>query len=208
MSYCNWDHTSLKNIKYHDEEWGVPLHDDQKQFEFLSLEVMQCGLNWNMMINKREIFRMCFDGFDFDKIASYDKADVARIMKTKGMIKSPRKIEAIINNAKCFQKIRCEFGSFDAYLWAYSGNKTILYDRHENGYIPASNDLSANVSKNLKNLGFKFLGPTTVYSHLQACGIINDHDKNCPRYHHINTHYPTIHKRADFEKDVRFYGKS
>lgn len=207
MSYCNWDHTSPKNIAYHDEEWGVPLHDDQKQFEFLSLEVMQCGLNWNMMINKREIFRACFDGFDFDKIASYDKADVARIMQTKGMIKSPRKIEAIINNAKCFQKIRGEFGSFDAYLWAYSDNKIILYDRHENGYIPASNGLSANLSKNLKKRGFKFLGPTTVYSLLQACGVINDHDKNCPRYKHINTHYPTVRKPADFEKDVRFYGK-
>ncbi|MBR1915360.1 MAG: DNA-3-methyladenine glycosylase I [Alphaproteobacteria bacterium] len=207
MSYCNWENTSPLNIKYHDEEWGLPLHDDIRQFEFLMMEVMQCGLNWNMMINKREIFRACFDHFDFDKIAAYDQNDIDRIMKTEGMIKSVRKIEAIISNAKCFQKIRQEFGSFDAYLWAYSGGKTILYDGHEKGYIPVSNGLSDRISKDLKKRGFKYLGPTTIYSHLQACGLINDHDKNCVRYRYIVEHFQSIRKHTDNEKGVCFYGK-
>ena len=205
MSYCNWDHTSPLNIRYHNEEWGVPLHDDSKQFEFLSMEVLQCGLNWNMMINKREIFRACFDYFDFNKIAQYGPNNIQRIMATEGMIKSIRKIEAIINNAKCFQKIRQTFGSFDSYLWGYSKGKTILYDKHEQGYIPVSNALSLKISTDLKKRGFKFLGPTTVYSHLQACGLINDHDQNCPRYRHINAHCPTVHKRREGEVGVHHF---
>ena len=130
MSYCNWDTTSRENICYHDTEWGVPVHDDQKQFEFLMMEVMQCGLSWDLMIRKRDIFQKCFDNFDYDKIARYTQSDIDRIMNTPGMIKSPRKIRAIIHNAQCLQKIRAEFGSFCAYLWAYSGGKTILYEKH------------------------------------------------------------------------------
>ncbi|MBR2299302.1 MAG: DNA-3-methyladenine glycosylase I [Alphaproteobacteria bacterium] len=203
MSYCNWDKTSAVNQAYHNKEWGVPIHDDKRQFEYLSLEVMQCGLSWSIVINKREILRACFDGFDFDKVALYDPQDVARIMATDGMIKSVRKIEAIISNAKCFQKIREEFGSFDAYLWEYSGGKTILYDKHKKGYIPVSNGLSIQISQDLKKKGFKFLGPVVMYSHLQACGIINDHDENCDRYKYINAHYPTIKKRRDNETEVQ-----
>lgn len=202
MSYCNWENTSEKNIRYHDEEWGIPVHDDKKQFEYLMMEVMQCGLNWNMMINKRDIFRKCFDNFDYDKIALYTAKDINRIMNAEGMIKSPRKIEAIIHNAKCFQQIRAEFGSFCEYLWRYSDGKTIMYDKHNDGYIPVSNGLSDKISKDLKKRGFKFLGTITVYSHLQACGMINDHDKNCPRYKYIITHFPTIAKRRNAEKSV------
>ena len=127
MAYCNWGTDLDILIAYHDTEWGVPLHDDRGQFEFLMMEVMQCGLNWTMMMKKREIFRSCFDNFEYDKIAKYTEEDVDRILEVPGMIKTRRKIEAIINNAKCFQKIREEFGSFDAYLWAYSDSKTILY---------------------------------------------------------------------------------
>ncbi len=203
MSYCNWDKTSIVNLKYHNEEWGVPLHDDKGQFEYLSLEVMQCGLSWSIVINKREILRACFDDFDFDKVALYGPHDVERIMSTEGMIKSVRKIEAIVSNAKCFQKIRREFGSFDAYLWRFSDFKTILYNKHEKGYIPVSNGLSLKISKDLKKRGFKFLGPVVMYSHLQACGIINDHDENCERYKYINAHYPTIKKRVDSEIGVQ-----
>jgi len=202
MSYCNWDLTSELNRKYHDEEWGIPVHDDRKQFEYLMMEVMQCGLNWNMMINKREIFRKCFDNFEYDLVAEYNEKDVQRILNTDGMIKSGRKIEAIINNSKCFQKIREEFGSFCKYLWAYSDNKTILYDKHELGYIPVSNGLSDKISKDLKKRGFKFLGTITVYSHLQAAGIINDHDINCPRYSYINSKFPTVKKRRFKEKNI------
>ena len=207
MSYCNWEHTSEANIRYHDEEWGVPVHDDRHQFEHLMMEVMQCGLNWNMMINKREIFRSCFDGFDYDKVAEYGEEDIKRILSTEGMIRSRRKIEAVINNARCFKKIREEFGSFEAYLWGYSGGKTILYDKHEEGYIPVSNGLSEKISRDLKKRGFKYMGPVTIYSHLQSSGVINDHDKDCPCYKKINDNYPTVRKRRYLEKDVRYYGK-
>ena len=207
MSYCNWEHTSEANIRYHDEEWGVPVHDDRRQFEHLMMEVMQCGLNWNMMINKREIFRSCFDGFDFDKVAEYGEEDIERILSTEGMIRSRRKIEAVINNARCFKRIREEFGSFEAYLWGYSGGKTILYDKHAEGYIPVSNGLSEKISRDLRKRGFKYVGPVTIYSHLQSSGVINDHDKDCPCYKKINDNYPTIRKRRYLEKDVRYYGK-
>lgn len=206
VPYCNWDLTSEVNRRYHDEEWGVPLHDDYKQFEFLMMEVMQCGLNWDMMMKKREIFRACFAQFDYDKVAKFTDEDVERIMQMPGMIRSSHKIRAVIRNARAFQQIRAEFGSFSAYLWDYSDNKTILYQRHAEGYIPVSNGLSAKISKDLKKRGFSFLGPVTVYSHLQACGIINDHDKNCPRYRELVAKYPTVAKRRYLEKDVSFYG--
>lgn len=202
MSYCAWDNTSEINKKYHDEEWGIPVFDDRVQFEYLMLEVMQCGLNWNLIINKREIFRKCFDNFEYDIISKYDDKDIDRIIKTDGMIKSKRKIKAVINNAKCFQKIREEYGTFCKFLWSYSDNKTILYDKHELGHIPASNGLSDKISKELKKRGFKFLGTITVYSHLQAAGIINDHDINCKRYKYINANFPTIKKRRFLEKNV------
>jgi len=206
MSYCNWENTSPLNIKYHDEEWGIPLYDDIKQFEFLMMEVMQCGLNWNMMINKRDIFRRCFDNFDYNKIAAYTEKDITRIINTPGMIRSPRKINAIIHNARCFQKIRTEFGSFCNYLWRYSNGKTILYHKHDKGYIPTSNGLSDTISKDLKKRGFKFLGSVTVYSHLQAAGIINDHGCDCPRYAYINEHFPTVKKPREDEHQVTFFG--
>ena len=206
MTYCKWDKISELYKRYHDEEWGVPLHDDQMQFEFLMLEAMQCGLSWRIILQKREIFRKCFDNFDYEKVAEHDESDVERIMSTDGMIKSRRKIEAVINNAKCFQKIREEFGSFCEFLWSYSDGKTILYEDHEKGWIPASNGLSDRISKDLKRCGFKFLGPTTVYSHLQACGIINDHGSDCEYYKKIITMYPTIKKPKDDEKSVRYFG--
>ena len=121
---CAWCCDNGVNQKYHDEEWGVPQHDDRRQFEYLSLEVMQCGLNWTMMLNKREIFRKCFDDFDFEKIAAYDEEQVKKILETPGMIRSPRKVNAIISNARCFQKIRKEYGSFDAWLWGFTDGKT------------------------------------------------------------------------------------
>ena len=207
MSYCDWDQSSELNTIYHDTEWGVPLHDDRGQFEFLMMEVMQCGLNWNMMIQKREIFRSCFDNFNYDKIAAYDETDINRILNTEGMIRSRRKIEAVINNARCFQKIREEFRSFDDYLWAYSDGKTILYNKHEEGYIPVSNGLSDAVSKDLKKRGFKYLGTITIYSHMQACGMINDHDRSCLCYKKINSKYPTIRKKRYLEKGINYYGE-
>lgn len=206
MSYCNWGHSTALNQTYHDQEWGIPVHDDKKQFEYLMMEALQCGLSWSIVLNKREVLRRCFNNFDYDQVAQYKVEDVARIMATDGMIKSRRKIEAIINNAKCFQQIRQEYGSFCHYIWNYTEGKTIIYDKHSEGYIPVSNGLSDKISKDLKRRGFKFLGTVTVYSHLQAAGLINDHDKHCPRYQYINNHFPTIVKHRDKEKDVTYFG--
>ena len=200
MGYCGWNSASEIDRHYHDTEWGIPVHDDRKQFEYLMMEVMQCGLSWELMLRKREIFRQCFDNFDFDKVAAYDERDVERIINTDGMIRSPRKIRAIINNARCFQKIRNLYGSFSNYLWAYADGKTIIYSSHGGGRIPVSNGLSARISKDLKSKGFKYLGAITVYSHLQACGIINDHDTDCPCYQKINGSFPTITKIDDQDK--------
>jgi DNA-3-methyladenine glycosylase I len=168
-------------------------------FEHLSLECLQCGLSWDLMLKKREIFRRCFDNFDYDRIAAYDDADVERILNTEGMIRSRRKVEAVINNARCYRKVREEYGSFCRYIWAYSGGKTILYQGHDVGTIPVSNGLSNRISKDLKKRGFKFVGAVTIYSHLQACGIINDHDRDCPCYRRINEAHPTVRKRRDHE---------
>ena len=200
MGYCGWNSASEIDRHYHDTEWGIPVHDDRKQFEYLMMEVMQCGLSWELMLRKREIFRQCFDNFDFDKVAAYDERDVERIINTDGMIRSPRKIRAIINNARCFQKIRNLYGSFSNYLWAYADGKTIISSSHGGGRIPVSNGLSARISKDLKSKGFKYLGAITVYSHLQACGIINDHDTDCPCYQKINGSFPTITKLDDQDK--------
>ena len=156
--------------------------------------------------SETRIFRQCFDNFDYDKIALYTERDVERILNTEGMIRSLRKIEAVINNAKRFQQIRAEYGTFCAYLWGYSDGKTILYDKHADGFIPVSNGLSDRIAKDLKKRGFRYLGSITVYSHLQACGIINDHDKNCPRYAFINAVSLTVNKKREAEKQVCHFG--
>ncbi len=194
MNCFEWADVSELAREYHDNEWGIPVHDDRTQFEYLSLEVLQCGLSWSLMLQKRGIFRLCFDHFDYDKIAGYGDDDVERILKTEGMIRSERKIRAIICNAAAFRKIRDEFRSFSDYIWSYSGGKTILYEGHDTGFIPASNALSETISQDLKKRGFKYLGPVTVYSHLQACGIVNDHNADCPCYEKIVSGWPCVRK--------------
>ena len=191
MERCPWCMCNEKMIRYHDEEWGVPVHDDQKQFEFLMMEVMQC--------QKREIFRNCFDNFDYDKVAAYGEKDIQRILETEGMIRSRRKIEAVIHNARCFQDIHREFGSFSEYIWSFTKRKTYLYTGHQKGEIPARNGLSDRISKDLKKRGLKYMGSVTVYSHLQACGIINDHMESCFRYQELLEMTDPVHKRRDHE---------
>lgn len=190
---CAWCKDGGLNEEYHDYEWGIPIHDDKKQFEFLMLEVMQCGLSWTLMLKKRETFRKCFDGFDYEKIAEYGEEKIQSIMETPDMIKSVRKIKAIISNAKAFIKIREEYGSFDSFLWGYSNNKTLIYKSHQTQWV-ASNELSDEIAKELKKRGFKFLGSITVYSHLQACGIINDHEEGCFMYREIAENYPVEYR--------------
>ena len=199
MGYCTaWCRTKQDKI-YHDTEWGQPVHDDRKQFEYLMLEVMQCGLSWQLILKKREVLRRCFHQFDFNKIAAYTPQDIVRILQEPQMIHSPRKIKAVIQNAQAFLEIRRQFGTFSTFLWEFCGNKTILYNGHAAGKVPAANGLSVRLSQTLKKCGFVFLGPVTLYSHLQACGIINDHSNDCPLLRQINTRYPTIKKKGDQE---------
>ena len=198
MSWCTAELPPVDRA-YHDAEWGVPLHDDRRQFEYISLEVMQCGLSWGLMLRKREVFRRCFDEFDFRKVAKYTEADVERILATDGVIRSRAKVLAIIGNARAFLRVREEFGTFSRYIWDFCGGKTILYAGHARGPVPARNGLSTDLSADLRRRGFKFLGPVVVYSHLQACGIVNDHSDDCPRYREIIRDNPTVRKRRDHE---------
>ncbi|MCD7709014.1 MAG: DNA-3-methyladenine glycosylase I, partial [Clostridiales bacterium] len=166
----------------------------------LSLEVLQCGLSWSLMLKKRDIFRQCFENFDYDKVAKYGDEDVRRILETEGMIRAEKKVRAIIGNAAGVRAIRAEFGSFADYIWSYSGGKTILYDGHADGDVPVSNALSEEISKDLKKRGFKYVGAITIYSHLQACGVINDHDINCPCYKKITSAWPCVRMERSGEK--------
>ncbi len=192
MGHCSWALDPEANHFYHDNEWGIPVHDDRQMFEHLTLECLQCGLSWGLMMRKREIFRSCFDNFEYDRIAEYEEKDVQRILDTEGMIRAERKVRAIISNARCYQRVREEFGSFCNYLWGFSDNRTILYRGHAEGRIPVSNALSLRISQDLKKRGFRFVGQITIYSHLQACGIINDHASDCPCFRSINDSNPTI----------------
>lgn len=182
MQRCGWclDEGILQ--KYHDEEWGNLIHDDRKHFEYLLMEAMQCGLNWKMMLNKRQIFKKCFSDFKYDIIANYSDSDIDKIMNIEGMIKSRKKIEAIINNAQCFIKVIKKHGSFDQYLWSFSEFYTYVYVQHQKGNVENKNELSDRISADMKKIGFKYLGSITIYSHLQACGIINDHECDCYKY--------------------------
>ena len=189
---CNWKDSSKQMQAYHDQEWGIPTHDDQKLFEYLVLESLQAGLSWELIIRKREVIRKCFCDFDVEKVASFDADDIERIMHTDDMIKSLRKVNAMISNAKAFIDVQKEFGSFDKYLWSYSNGKTIYYKGHEQGINISKNDLSTLISNDLKKRGFKYVGPVIIYSYLQACGIINDHDKECICYQKIKNTYPCI----------------
>ena len=201
MGTCGWANFNERYKAYHDTEWGRPVHDDRVMFEHLTLECLQCGLSWDLMLKKRAVFHRCFDGFDFEKVARYTGSDVDRIMHTDGMIRSRRKIEAVIQNAVCFCKVRAEFGSFCRYLWGFSDGKVILYQGHETekGKIPVSNGLSDRISRDLRKRGFRFVGPITIYSHLQACGIICDHGMECACYDEICASHPTVKHRRDKE---------
>ncbi len=185
MQRCSWTGNDPLMIAYHDTEWGVPVHDDRKQFEFISMEVMQCGLSWMTVLKKREALRSAFANFDVQKIALYDEKKIELLLTNGGIIRSRRKIEAIIKNAKAFIKVQEEFGSFDSYIWRFTDGKTLEYPGHADGTVViARNELSDTISSDLKKRGFSFLGSITVYAHLQAAGIINDHRDYCFCYHH------------------------
>ncbi len=179
QSRCEWAVKSEIMSKYHDEEWGKPLHDDQKLFEFLILEGMQAGLSWLTILKKREAFRRAYDNFDVRKVARYDETKVEELMADAGIIRNRMKIEASISNAKCFLKIVYEFGSFDKYIWSFVNFQPIVNQWTKLSELPAKTELSDLISADLKKRGFKFVGSTVVYAHMQATGMVNDHLVHC-----------------------------
>ncbi len=182
MERCSWCLGHDIYERYHDEEWGVPLHDEQKHFEFLLLETMQAGLSWLTILRRRENYRLAFSGFNPIKVAKYSPAKVEELMQDSGIIRNRLKIEAAVNNAKRFIEIQNEFGSFDKYIWGFTGGKVIKNSWKSLNEAPATSELSDKVAKDLKKRGFKFVGSTTIYAHLQAIGVINDHLVTCFRY--------------------------
>ena len=180
MKRCYWvDEKSELYVKYHDEEWGGPCHDDSILFEFLILESFQAGLSWLTVLKKREAFKSAFDNFDVDKIVLYDEKKINELLHNDKIIRSRGKITAAINNAKIFKNIQREFGSFDKYIWSFTDNKII---KNTEGKVNVSSPLSDKISCDLKNRGMKYVGTVIIYSYLQAIGIVDDHDKTCFKY--------------------------
>lgn len=184
-SRCSWVGKEEIYINYHDEEWGVPVRTDEKQFEFLILETFQAGLSWITILKKRENFRKAFDNFNYKKIAKYNEDKIQSLLKDEGIIRNQLKIRATISNAIAFMEIQKEFGSFVNYIWGFVDDKPINEVREKNQFIPATTSLSDTISKDLKKRGFKFVGSTVIYSHLQATGIVNDHITTCFRHHEL-----------------------
>jgi DNA-3-methyladenine glycosylase I len=179
---CAWVGTDPLSVEYHDREWGVPVHDDRKLFEFLILEGMQAGLSWMTILRKRDNFRAAYDDFDPLKIAQYDQVKFEELMDNPGVIRNRRKIEAASQNARAFQAVQAEFGSFDAYMWGFVGGKPKVNSWVTMAEIPAQTDESLILSVDLKQRGFNFVGPTILYAHMQATGMVNDHTTDCFRY--------------------------
>jgi DNA-3-methyladenine glycosylase I len=183
---CSWCVKDKLYIGYHDKEWGVPVHNDKRLFEFLILEGMQAGLSWLTILRKRENFRKAFDNFDFNKVAKYDKKKKNSLLKDEGIIRNKLKIEAAVANAKAFIKIRKQFGTFNKYIWGFVKGKPVQNKFKSIGEIPARTKLSDTISKDLKNRGFRFVGSTIIYAHMQATGMVNDHTVECFRYKELN----------------------
>jgi DNA-3-methyladenine glycosylase I len=181
VTRCHWAKNAL-NIPYHDEEWGVPLHDDQKLFELVILEGAQAGLSWDTVLQKRARYREVFDGFDAKKIERYDKKKVRKLLADPGIIRNRLKIDSTISNARSFLKIQEEFGSFDAYIWRFVGGRAKQNAWKTHKRVPARTAESDAMSKDLKKRGFRFVGSTICYAFMQATGMVNDHVSSCFRY--------------------------
>lgn len=186
MKKCKWSLSSELMESYHDKEWGVPLKDDQKLFEFLMLESSQAGLSWATILNKRENYRKAYQNFEIEKVARWSEKKIASLMQNPGIIRNEKKIRAAKNNAQCFLAIQKDFGSFAKYQWQFVDNKPIINQWKDGKQLPAITKESEAFAKDLKKRGFKFLGPTTVYAHMQACGMVNDHIITCPCYEKVS----------------------
>jgi DNA-3-methyladenine glycosylase I len=179
---CPWSGSDPLYVDYHDKEWGVPVHDDRKLFEFLVLEGMQAGLSWLTILRKRENFRLAFAGFDPEKVAQFGKREVARLMADAGIVRNELKILSAVTNAKALLRVREELGSFDQYLWQFVDGAPRINRRRAMKDIPATTPQSDAMSRDLKKRGFKFVGSTICYAHMQATGMVNDHITSCFRY--------------------------
>jgi len=179
---CAWAGDDPVYHRYHDKEWGVPLHNDKKLFEFLILEGMQAGLSWITILKKRDAFRKAFDNFDCNKVAKYNKAKTDRLMQDAGIIRNRLKIDGAVKNAQAYLRVREEFGTFNKYLWGYVDFTPIQNSRKSLQEVPAKTDLAEKLSKDLKKRGFTFVGPTIVYAMMQATGMVNDHTTDCFRH--------------------------
>ena len=185
---CAWCVGDPLYEAYHDTEWGVPLRDDERAlFEFLTLETFQAGLSWITILRKREHFRAAFDNFDYQKIALYGQKKVDELLQNAGIVRNRRKIEATINNAKCFMEVQKNHGSFSQYIWRFVNNRPIQNSFETSDELPATTALAHQISTDLKKKGFRFVGPTVVYAHMQATGMVNDHETGCFRYKEIIT---------------------
>ncbi|WP_299712111.1 DNA-3-methyladenine glycosylase I [uncultured Tenacibaculum sp.] len=182
---CFWVTEDPLYIDYHDNEWGVPVYDDETLFEFLILETFQAGLSWITILKKRENFRAAFDGFDYKKIAKYDEAKFNELLLNQGIIRNKLKIKSAISNANAFMEVQKEFGSFSTYIWAFCDGKPIKNNFKTREEVPATTPLSDKISKDLKKRGFKFVGSTIVYAFMQATGMVNDHTTDCFRYNEV-----------------------
>ncbi|MDT8414570.1 MAG: DNA-3-methyladenine glycosylase I [Flavobacteriaceae bacterium] len=180
---CGWCRGDALYEAYHDHEWGVPVYDDETIFEFLVLETFQAGLSWITILRKRENFRKAFDAFDYKKIAAYDEHKLQTLMLDAGIIRNQLKIRATVHNARAFMKIQDEFGSFSTYIWEFVSGKPIVNRVTNYKNAPATTEISDRLSKDLKKRGFKFVGSTVIYAHMQATGMVNDHEVSCFRYH-------------------------
>ncbi len=183
---CPWGFADPLYVDYHDREWGVPVHQDRKWFEFLLLEGVQAGLSWLLVLKRRENYRKAYDGFDFAKVAGYGEKKIARLLSDPGLIRNRAKIAASVGNARAFVKIREEFGSFDRYIWSFVQGKPIRNRWRALAQMPARTEVSDLLSKDLVRRGFKFVGSTIVYALMQATGLVNDHLVDCFRYNEIN----------------------
>jgi DNA-3-methyladenine glycosylase I len=179
ITRCAWSNSSELYQKYHDEEWGVPVYDDTKLFEFLLLETFQAGLSWITILNKRENFRKAFDAFDYKKIANYSEDKIQDLLQDPGIIRNKLKVYSAVSNAIAFIKIQEEFGTFSKYIWGFVDGKPIINNRKSLSEVQATTPLSDAISKDLKKRGFKFVGSTVVYAHMQATGMVDDHAPNC-----------------------------
>ncbi|MGB5666831.1 MAG: DNA-3-methyladenine glycosylase I [Maribacter sp.] len=182
---CGWCIGDDLYEAYHDNEWGVPVKDDATLFEFLTLETFQAGLSWITILRKRENFRKAFDDFDYQKIAKYNESKIDALLQNEGIIRNKLKVRATVGNAQAFMKVQEEFGSFSTYIWGFTEGRPIKNTIKNHKVGPANTPLSDTISKDLKKRGFKFVGSTVVYAHMQATGMVNDHEVNCFRYDEV-----------------------